>query len=79
MWSQFWQSLCVSAENTQQSHRTVCPEVGVSPMSSINPFLNILAHVVNEFSLPPVLSHLGEVDGSAPLNDLSVSPSPPSA
>lgn len=51
----------------------------VSPVSSINPFLNILAHVVNEFCLSELLSHLAEMDGSAPLDDLSVSPSPPSA
>lgn len=41
----------------------------VSPVSSINPFLNILAHVVNEFSLSQMLSHLGEMDGSTSLND----------
>lgn len=43
----------------------------VSPVSSINPLLNILAHVVNEFFLSQMLSHLGEMDGGALLNNLS--------
>lgn len=60
MFSQFWQSLCVSDENIQESPRTQsAPRHGanlvlVSPVSSINPLLNVLAHVLNEFS--PVVS-----------------------
>lgn len=78
MFSQFWQSVCVSAENTWESPRTQSAQrhsanlALVSQMGSINPLLNVLAHVLNKFSpMPSDLSH-----GYDPLNDLSLYPFP---